>query len=254
MNDLQRAFDLLQLTPDATAAEVKRAFRDQVSAWHPDRFAADPAMQRRAEQRLRLVIEAHRLIVAHQASQTAEGEAAGHVVTRDARPGSPLPRGTFFGSGPNLVFGSVVLGTALLAVIRHGMTMNALAYGLEIALIPALFSLGYNLTARDSMVVRNLYVAFSLCALVVVVMSGAMTGAERSMPTEAGEPLSPGGYDGGTVVGDWSLPRGGGVGPMGGLSPTTHEPPAKRAPVLPLAPVAPAAPHAPAAPVVPLAR
>lgn len=254
MNDLQRAFDLLRLKPDASSAEVKRAFRDQVSAWHPDRFAADPAMQRRAEQRLRLVIEAHRSIVAYQTSQASEGEAAGHFVTRDERPGPPVPGGTFFRSGPNLVFIPVVVGTALLAASRYGMTIHALAYGLEIALIPALFSLGYNLTARNSTAVRNLYVAFSLCALAFVVTAGLMAGSERSLPTAEREHEFPDGYDGGTVVGGRSLSRENDWGPAGGLPPVAHEPNAVRAPALPMAPVAPAVPRAPAAPVVPLAR
>ncbi len=254
MNDLHRAFDLLRLKPDATSAEVKRAFRDQVSAWHPDRFAADPAMQRRAEQRLRLVIEAHRLIVAYQTSQASEGEAAGHFVPRDEHPGPPAPGGTFLRSGPNQVFIPVVAGTALLAVSRHGMTIHALAYGLQIAFIPALFSLGYNLTARNSRAVRNLYVAFSLCALAFVVAAGLMIGSERSLPTAVREHASPDGYDGGTVVGGRPLSLGDDRVPAGGLPPAAHEPHAVRAPALPLAPVAPAVPRAPAAPVVPLAR
>jgi hypothetical protein len=254
MNDLQRAFDLLRLKPDATSAEVKRAFRDQVSEWHPDRFAADPAMQRRAEQRLRLVIEAHRSIVAHRASQASEGDSAGCFVAGDERPGSPVPAGTFFRSGPNMVFSSMVLGTALLALIRHGMTIHALAYGLEIALIPALFSLGHNLTARNSTAVRNLYVACSLCALAFVVAAGLMTGSERSVPTAERERAFQDGYDDGTVVGGRSLSRENDWAPAGGLPPAAHEPRAAGAPALPLAPVAPAAPRAPAAPVAPLAR
>lgn len=254
MNDLQRAFDLLRLKPDATTAEVKRAFRDQVSEWHPDRFAADPAMQRRAEQRLRLVIEAHRSIVAHRASQALEGDSASYFVAGDERPGPPVPADTFFRSGPNLVFSSVVLGTALLALIRHGMTIHALAFGLEITLIPALFSMGHNLTARNSTAVRNLYVACSLCALAFVVAAGFMIGSERYVPTAELENAFLDGYDGGTVVGGRPLSLENDWAPAGGLPPVAHEPHAVRAPALPLAPVAPAVPRAPAAPVVPLAR
>ncbi|ABB30361.1 heat shock protein DnaJ domain protein [Geobacter metallireducens RCH3] len=254
MNDVQRAFDLLQLKPGASPAEVKRAFRDQVAAWHPDRFSADPIMQRRAEERLRLVIEAHRSIVSYHEMRASGEMAAGHRVQGDDR-GLSSPAGSFFRSVPNCVFCVVVLGCALLGLLRHGMTIHAWIYGVEMALIPALFSLAYNLAGRGNLVVRNLYLGFCLCALAVVVVDGAMIGVERSAPAGEGEVFSPRGNDGGAVGGGWPLPRGGGRDLIGeGLAPASHEPPSPRAPALPLAPMAPAAPHAPAAPLAPLAH
>lgn len=208
MNDLRRSFDLLQLKPGATPAEVKRAFREQVAAWHPDRFSADPAMQRRAEERLRLVIEAHRSIVASQGAHATEARGAGPTRPGSGRRDSPLTLGSFFRSVPNLVFGASVLGCALLAGARHGMTIHAWSYGVEMALVPTLFSLAYNLVARNSTAVRNLYLGFSLCALAVAVVDGATTGVEQFSPAGDREAFSPRGHDGGAIGGGWTLPRG----------------------------------------------
>ena len=252
MNDLQRSFDLLRLKPGATPEEVKRAFREQVAAWHPDRFSADPAMQRRAEERLRLVIEAHRSIVACHGAHATGARGTGPARPENDRRDSPLTAGTFFRSVPNLVFGVSVLGCALLAGVRHGMTIHAWSYGVEMALVPTLFSLAYNLVARNSTAVRNLYLGFSLCALAVVVVDGATTGVEQLSPAGDREVFSPGGHDGGAVGSGWTLSPGSEMDRTGdGFGP---QPPALRAPSVPLAPVAPAAPQAPAAPVTPLAR
>ncbi|WP_306534346.1 DnaJ family molecular chaperone [Geobacter sp.] len=255
MSDMHHYFDLLQLKPDATPAEVKRAFRDQVSAWHPDRFSADPAMQRRAEERLRLVIEAHRSIVAYHAS-LASGDLTGQPSVQGGdRCGLPRTAVSFFRSVPNLVFCAVVLVCALLASARFGVTIRAWTYGAEMALVPALFSLAYNLTACRSPAVRNLYLGFSLCALAVVVVDGAMTGVQRTAPVGVQGAFPPGGYDGGAVGGVWSLTQADGVDRVSdGLPSVLREQPAPRVPAVPLAPVAPAAPQAPAAPVVSPAR
>lgn len=254
MNDLQRSYDLLQLKPGATPEEVKRAFREQVAAWHPDRFSADPAMQRRAGERLRLVIEAHRSIAACHGGRAA-GSGEGPVLPGDGRRGTPVSVGTFFRTVPNLVFCAAVMGCALLAGARHGMTIHAWNYGVEIALVPTLFSLAYNLAARNSTAVRNLYLGFSLCALAVVAVDGAMVGVERSAPAAVQGAYNPGGYDGGAVGSNWPSPRGGGMDDVFDALPAEpHGPSAVRAPAVPLAPAAPAAPLAPAAPVVPLAR
>ncbi|EHR69550.1 DnaJ-class molecular chaperone with C-terminal Zn finger domain [Burkholderiales bacterium JOSHI_001] len=56
--DIDSAFAELGLTPDATEAEVKAAWRRLVSRWHPDRNASAAAVARM--QRLNLAVEAIR--------------------------------------------------------------------------------------------------------------------------------------------------------------------------------------------------
>lgn len=255
MNDLERSFDLLRLKPGATPEEVKRAFRVQVAAWHPDRFPADPAMQRQAEKRLRLVIEAHRTIVSSNGASGSGNTMAARVGPTEEKRDTPGSAGGFFCSVPNIVFSVAVFGCALLGAVRHGITIHAWIYGVEMALVPAIFSVAYNLTARNNTTVRNLYLGFSLCVLVVIVVQGVMNGAERYAPAGEREVFSGSAHDGGTTGGAWPFPRGGEMDRAGdGASPPPHGQIAPRAPAAPLAPVAPAAPQAPAAPAPPLAR
>lgn len=261
MNDLQRSFALLQLKPGATPAELKRAFREQVAAWHPDRFPADSAMGRRAEERLRLVIEAHRAIEAHYAARGAAGGGDRSDPLRGSRRQWPGGGGRFFRSVPNLVFCAAVLGSALVAGARHGMTIHGWAAGVEMALIPALFSLAYNLTDRNRGVVRTLYLGFSLCALAVVAVEGAMVGLERPAPGGGQEVFAPGNHDGEAAGNGWGLQpeelavRGGeGDGQMPPGQVPLRAPAAPLAPRAPAAPMAPRAPAAPAAPLAPPAR
>jgi curved DNA-binding protein CbpA len=55
INDLQDCYRILDVEPGATREEVKRAYRELVRVWHPDRFAHDPALQRKAQEKLKQI-------------------------------------------------------------------------------------------------------------------------------------------------------------------------------------------------------
>lgn len=55
---LEDAYRALDLSPSASEEEVKAAHRDLSKVWHPDRFAHDSAMQRKAEEKLKVINEA----------------------------------------------------------------------------------------------------------------------------------------------------------------------------------------------------
>ncbi|HUP46121.1 MAG TPA: J domain-containing protein [Thermoanaerobaculia bacterium] len=59
---LDEAYRVLDLSPAATEEEVRAAHRDLTKVWHPDRFAHDPAMQWKAEEKLKLINEAFETI------------------------------------------------------------------------------------------------------------------------------------------------------------------------------------------------
>lgn len=66
--DIHQSLNILELDSLTTPAELKRAYRDLVHVWHPDRFQNNPRLQQRAEKRLREINLAYRHILAHLAS------------------------------------------------------------------------------------------------------------------------------------------------------------------------------------------
>lgn len=75
MMDLERAFEVLGVEPTATAQEVRDSYRDLVKVWHPDRFASDPVLQRKAQEKLKDINEAYEAVGAFLAG--ARGHAHG---------------------------------------------------------------------------------------------------------------------------------------------------------------------------------
>ncbi|HEX5708981.1 MAG TPA: DnaJ domain-containing protein [Pyrinomonadaceae bacterium] len=59
MND-ERYHDTLGIKPGASREELKTAYRDMAKVWHPDRFAHDPQLQRKAQEKLKEINEAYK--------------------------------------------------------------------------------------------------------------------------------------------------------------------------------------------------
>lgn len=53
MDDMDGYYAALELRSGASLEEVKRAYRDMVKVWHPDRFSHDPRLQKRAQEKLK---------------------------------------------------------------------------------------------------------------------------------------------------------------------------------------------------------
>lgn len=62
MDDINRYFEILGLKPGASLDEVKEAYKDLVKVWHPDRFAHDPKLQQKAQEKLKEINEAYQKI------------------------------------------------------------------------------------------------------------------------------------------------------------------------------------------------
>jgi DnaJ domain len=52
MGDINRFYEILEIEPGASLAEIQHAYRDLVFIWHPDRFAHNTRLQQKAQQRL----------------------------------------------------------------------------------------------------------------------------------------------------------------------------------------------------------
>jgi DnaJ-class molecular chaperone len=59
---MDRCIELLGLKPGASKEEVNEAYRDLASVWHPDRFANNLRLQKKAEERLKEINAAYEYI------------------------------------------------------------------------------------------------------------------------------------------------------------------------------------------------
>lgn len=60
---LDDCYRVLEIDPGASAEEVRGAHRDLTKVWHPDRFAHDAALRRKAEEKLKVINEAYETIL-----------------------------------------------------------------------------------------------------------------------------------------------------------------------------------------------
>jgi hypothetical protein len=60
--DLQQCFEILELNPGASMDEVQQAYKDLVNIWHPDRFATNPRLKRKAETKLKEINQAYAMV------------------------------------------------------------------------------------------------------------------------------------------------------------------------------------------------
>ncbi|MGH9882555.1 MAG: J domain-containing protein [Pyrinomonadaceae bacterium] len=59
MIDESKCYELLGVTAGASRQELKAAHRDLAKVWHPDRFAHDPRLQAKAQEKLKEINEAY---------------------------------------------------------------------------------------------------------------------------------------------------------------------------------------------------
>ena len=63
MNEINRFYKILDLEPEAPLEEVKKAYRDLVKVWHPDRFQDSQRLQKKANEKLSAINEAYEKII-----------------------------------------------------------------------------------------------------------------------------------------------------------------------------------------------
>ncbi len=83
-------YALLELSPTATDADIKKAWHEQLQVWHPDRFNHSPTLHRKAEARTQLINQAYQTLsdpVARTRYNAATQPSSS--VTQPSRPSRP---------------------------------------------------------------------------------------------------------------------------------------------------------------------
>jgi curved DNA-binding protein CbpA len=132
---VKEALDVLGLGSRATPVEIKEAYRDLVKVWHPDRFGSDARLRRKAEDKLKQINDAYRVLQSDQGKggmPTEEAEKTASSIREDAASprsssSSPTPkrgrtrwnRGSI---GVGWLYGCVGISLGLMAYValEHG--------------------------------------------------------------------------------------------------------------------------------------
>lgn len=88
MDELNKCYELLGVRPGASAQELKTAHRDMAKVWHPDRFAHDPRLQQKAQEKLKEINEAYDQLTAAKSGRRPRAS------TPPAQPDAPQQQPT----------------------------------------------------------------------------------------------------------------------------------------------------------------
>jgi curved DNA-binding protein CbpA len=83
MDDISLFYQILDISPDASLEEVRRAYRDLVKVWHPDRFQHDPQLQKKAQDKLKQINIAYEALCSTLSDQTEKTSNNGSYTQQD---------------------------------------------------------------------------------------------------------------------------------------------------------------------------
>jgi hypothetical protein len=89
MDELARYYEILGLKPDASAEELRQAYRDLVKVWHPDRFSHDERLRLKAQDKLKEINGAYEVV---RAAMFAAGADPGPQVNPEPEPAPEVTR------------------------------------------------------------------------------------------------------------------------------------------------------------------
>lgn len=88
---MEKYYRILDLPPNASEQEVKQAYRELVKVWHPDRFTHDIKLQRRAEEKLKIINDAYQRIVDYLNNPYARQQSQQYQSEKREKPDSQAP-------------------------------------------------------------------------------------------------------------------------------------------------------------------
>jgi curved DNA-binding protein CbpA len=90
MKDLDQYYEILGLKRGATAGEIKQSYLDLAKVWHPDRFAHDPKLQEKAQEKLKEINNAYDIL--SSATDRSQSDPPQSKARSKARPASAAER------------------------------------------------------------------------------------------------------------------------------------------------------------------
>ncbi|VBB43028.1 hypothetical protein TRIP_B250141 [uncultured Desulfatiglans sp.] len=72
--DLKRCYEVLEVGPDADPDEIRKAYRDLASVWHPDRFAGNERLSGKAAEKIKEINVAYETLSASWKSRPDDGQ------------------------------------------------------------------------------------------------------------------------------------------------------------------------------------
>jgi DnaJ domain len=146
--DGAQAFSILGLSPPASAQEIRSSYLDLVKVWHPDRFVNDPALQRKAQEKLKQINEAYRALTLSSpdsvdatkpadghapTSNTPRAEASSYAQPRSKVVGNDESRGRSAGAPPWVGAFVIFMVVVSLNVLRQSSSPTSTSPSLEYA-------------------------------------------------------------------------------------------------------------------------
>src|SRR5207247_3664137 len=85
-------YTVLELLPNATLADIKKAWHEQLQVWHPDRFNHSPALHRKAEARTQMINQAYQTLSDPLARARYDAITRKSAASKPTSRSSPPPR------------------------------------------------------------------------------------------------------------------------------------------------------------------
>ncbi len=85
MSEMDEFYQILELNPGASEAEINQAYRDLVKVWHPDRFP-DKRLKEKANEKLKTIIMAHEKLVSYIAGETHQVTTSDREKSSESKP------------------------------------------------------------------------------------------------------------------------------------------------------------------------
>ena len=128
-DDLHDYYRTLEVEPGASWEDVKRSYRELVKVWHPDRFAHDPALERKAQTKLKQINLAFECLEEFYARNQERAE-------RPPKEPDASQAEVFFFEGQKLFFGNGVAKDTVRAAVH-------LRKSADLGFAPAQYLLGH---------------------------------------------------------------------------------------------------------------